>query len=416
MIKLIKRIIKKLFPRTIRLIRNRIAIHKIKGIKPTGNKTPKIVFICQSEHIWDKTKPVADEMVNRNYDVILFVVKDEVVSYKNKNIFECYGRAPVVFYEKGKLKDLKPDYVFYSRPYDVHLPEDIRSGNVVKFAKTCYIPYGYSFMNIGDVNLNIEFTKNIVFTFADNQYAADYVNSHNAYLLKRTNYCYNVGYPYFDDLKNNFEDYINQSVDCFKSLDNYNNFKLIWTPRWTTDEKIGGSNFFKYWKNILEYVTKNEDINFVFRPHPLAFMNYLQTGQITETEKDEYLKSLANTGRCVYDDNNTYLGTFFSSDAIITDVSSIIGEYLFTKKPIIFCHNQNDNCLNDITKEMFSIFYNVYSFEDIEKILNDLRNGIDPLKTKRETYIDNFEKTFDGTTERIVDIIIEDFKKNNKNN
>ena len=34
-------------------------------------------------------------------------------------------------------------------------------------------------------------------------------------------------------------------------------------------------------------------------------------------------------------------------------------------------------------KKIFSVSYNAYSFEDVEKILLDLQNGIDPLKEKR---------------------------------
>ena len=36
-----------------------------------------------------------------------------------------------------------------------------------------------------------------------------------------------------------------------------------------------------------------------------------------------------------------------------------------------------------ILKKIFSVSYNAYSFEDVEKILLDLQNGIDPLKEKR---------------------------------
>lgn len=48
---------------------------------------------------------------------------------------------------------------------------------------------------------------------------------------------------------------------------------VLWTPRWSTDPYIGGSNFFNYKDIMTRLVKQNKNILFIFRPHPLMFEN-----------------------------------------------------------------------------------------------------------------------------------------------
>lgn len=64
----------------------------------------------------------------------------------------------------------------------------------------------------------------------------------------------------------------------------------MWTPRWTTNKKLGGSNFFVYYKLLLEYAEKNDDVDLLCRPHPLMFDNFLKTGEMKIEEIDDYKK------------------------------------------------------------------------------------------------------------------------------
>ena len=81
---------------------------------------------------------------------------------------------------------------------------------------------------------------------------------------------------------------------------------------------------------------------------------------------------------------------------------------MLTKKPIIFCHNESNEILNSFAlKCCDEIFYNAYSFDDIKKYLENIKNGIDPLKEKRNKFIDNFISTQLGTNDRIEKKILE---------
>ena len=66
-------------------------------------------------------------------------------------------------FDQGKwfdLKNINPDYVFYERPYSSYLPIEYKISTVSKYAKTCYLPYGYEMMNyIFDTSLNVDFFR-----------------------------------------------------------------------------------------------------------------------------------------------------------------------------------------------------------------------------------------------------------------
>ena len=66
------------------------------------------------------------------------------------------------------LKNINPDYVFYERPYSSYLPMEYKISTVSKYAKTCYLPYGYEMMNyIFDTSLNVDFFRYLHIFFAD---------------------------------------------------------------------------------------------------------------------------------------------------------------------------------------------------------------------------------------------------------
>ena len=365
-----------------------------------------IVFLCQCQHIWDKTKSVVDRLRKKsNYNITLLIVEDEGVI--DGTIFEVFARdhkVNYVKYHKGIIKDIKPDIVFYSRPYDSYLPEELRSYKLLRKSKLIYIPYGYSLMAIGKVNLNDDFCQNISLLFADCTYAHKYFIDNFSKKNKALK-SYDIGFPYLEDLYTNKQEYL-KSGSVFKLI-NKTGTRVIWTPRWSADDKIGGSNLLKYIDKMFELFIGNKDFNFVFRPHPYALKNFVEKGLLDESKKNYYLETIKDSDNSVFDDSKEYLSTFFDSDVLITDVSSIVAEYLFTKKPVIFCHNEGQEVLNEETKKMCdTIFYNAYNFEQIKDYIVQIRRGEDPLKPKRESFIKDFIKKQKGTMDRIEEVLL----------
>ena len=308
-------------------------------------------------------------------------------------------------FDQGKwfdLKNINPDYVFYERPYSSYLPMEYKISTVSKYTKTCYLPYGYEMMNyIFDTSLNVDFFRYLHIFFADS-YVTESFNKKRAPLSHRLGLRKTIltGHPIFNAFNKA------QSEDNLFWDNDDQHFKIIWAPRWTIDTQLGGSNFLTYKDNIVDYVEKDKKRSLVFRPHPLTFKNFISLGLITSDEVDEYLRKFQNNEQLYYDQTSEYFTTFWHSDVFVGDISSIIPCYFLTGKPIIYCHTDAVDD-NDIMKKIFSVSYNAYSFEDVEKILLDLQNGIDPLKEKRLKLKDELfeDKYVKYVTQNIIKVL-----------
>ena len=103
---------------------------------------------------------------------------------------------------------------------------------------------------------------------------------------------------------------------------------------------------------------------------------------MTESEIDRYYDEWAKVG-LVYDQGD-YFGIFKNSDALITDSSSFLSEYLPTKMPVIHLISENMVAQNSISKVTSAHYYQAHDLKELEFYLNDvIINKNDPMKEKR---------------------------------
>lgn len=390
-------------------------LKKIKKMKKIKKEKIVVVFISQMSNLWTNVSRIYDLMIDdQNFDVYILSVPE----YRNENHFEAYNfhkqsnhKNNLNCFFDGKYLDLKllqPDYVFYDRPYSSYLPKQYRNNIVSRYAKTCYVPYGCEMMpSIYDTSLKVNFFKDLYLFFADINDSYEYIKKQEkislALKLRRNEL---VGHPTFTDVMMS-----EKKSNVFWS-DKSTKLKAIWAPRWTDDIRLGGSNFLKYKDKIISLFLENENMSLVFRPHPLTFSNYLEKKLITKKDLDEYLNIFNNSDDLFYDNRSEYFSTFWHSDVLIADISSIIPYYFLTGKPIILC-DTGYIFDGEIMESISACSYIAHSFEDIENVIKDLHNNIDPLKEKRLKirdelfYFDNIL----NIPSRIVNIIKSDYKK-----
>jgi len=258
-----------------------------------------------------------------------------------------------------------------------------------------------------DICLDKNFYRYVYLFFAENPYIGKasskrFKISHNFRLRKTLS----LGYPSLDTMAS--------LKDTAKGNNNFidedDKLKIVWTPRWTVDPDIGGSNFFKYKDKFVDFAKKNQNSYVLLRPHPLAFENFLNTGLMTSQELDAYKDSYKQSINASIDEEKDYLSTFWKSDVLVSDISSILVEYFMTGKPIIYCVGSSG--FNKFTSQMAQGFYWANNWEDIEGILKELSQGNDPLKKKREELKQQlFGDDFGAASSKIVGAIIEDFMK-----
>ena len=100
---------------------------------------------------------------------------------------------------------------------------------------------------------------------------------------------------------------------------------------------------------------------------------------MSKEEVELYKKTLNKMENISLDNNKDYLIGFQESDILVTDFSSLIIEYFMMGKPIIYCGNLEALPF----KELRDNVYLANQWKDVIDVLEKLKRGIDPLKSRR---------------------------------
>lgn len=385
-------------------------------LQRTKKRTPgplRVVFICQFIPAWNKAKPVYDAMAaDARFQPTLLCLPEGISDMQLQDPTDLRNETYDYYISQGypainalagenqwlSLEELAPDYVFYLRPYDFYMPPAYSSAAVARYAKVCVILYGIIItQEDADMLIKPEFFRNVTYYFAEIGYAARYNRrafpiSHLLGLRKSP--C--CGIPAMDSI-------LQEKDTPSDAWDFATGFRILWTPRWTTDKALGGSNFFTYKDWILDYVQAHPDVACLLRPHPLTFENFIKTGEMSPKEVEDYLTRCAQIPNADMDTRKEYGSAFWQSDVLISDYSGILPEYFITGKPLIFCRSNFLLKPTDFMKKMMQGWYVVDTPGELEDCLEQLRQGIDPLKPARQALIEEvFGENGDTPTEKIL--------------
>lgn len=395
-----------------------LRMNKYRKNKCVNHERIKVVFLCQIVETWNKVAYVYYKMLeNPQFDVELVCIPNRIKNSVLENAEDLSNETYDYFISKGykainalkgknewvDLRELSPDYVFFIRPYNYFMPEIYYSKNISKYAKTCCLLYAINTMQeVKKHTLNKEFFRYIDYYFAESESTMNYnIKQLRLGHILKINVSKYLGSPTLELFIKN-SDNIEHSWDFSK-----NNFRVIWTPRWCTDACLGGSNFFNYYKWLLEYAKKTPEIDFLFRPHPLTFENFLATGEMTQEEVTSFKREIEQIHNVELDTNPQYESTFSKSSVLVSDISSVMVEYFVLGKPIIFCISNMNLELEDDTKKIVEGCYVVNNREELEERIIQLKNGNDYMKEKRQKIIaEVFGNDIQNSTNNIINEII----------
>lgn len=381
-------------------------------LKRVNHEPIHVVFVCHRPAIWESLHSVYDAMKqDADFRVTIVAIPnkkqlpklnlnhEQYESEGAEEFWKTEGCLSGYNYETGEwldLKSLEPDYVFFQTPYNICRPPQYHSRVVSKYAKLCYVSYfgSYHTDEIYDECTPLDYLRDLAFFFAQNPMDDAYIK--DRFTKVGPHYCriVNTGFPRYDRI----ETYRNLPCDIWNREDT---FKMVWTPRWTTNE--GNCHFFDYKDRIVDYCKNDPGVELVFRPHPQAFREWNATGELPEAEAALYRKNFVDSNMHL-DDSSSYYPTLYSSDCLITDKSSILLDYFCTGKPIIYC-------TSDLRGETLFPFllqgmYCVGSWEEVQKVLTDLRQGIDPLQdVRRRTVQENFIRQGAPAGQKISELV-----------
>ena len=367
--------------------------------KPRKDNGPvRVAFIVQMPEIWDKESPVFEAMLkDERFDPVLLVVppydmiNDRISEYGAELDFflSRYGTDRVIKAFEGKWVDIEKlgfEYVFYQRCYETYLPERYHTVNVIKYAKTVYVPYAYHALLDPAEYYQTGFFDYLYLFFCCSD---EQKNRQNSIRYKHIE---SLGYPAFE------------MVNIVKE-DNSRK-RALWTPRWTDDPSTGGSTFIKYLKRIEGIKVNNPDTDLWIRPHPLAFQNAVKEGKLSEEEVIAFHDRMSKLG-IVMDDNEYVEDTLDSTDILITDFSSIIVFYFMSGRPIVYCADTELDYV-PVYRDIIECSYIADNWDDVDSCVRRLLDGDDPLKDRRERESDAFRKKQTNASTRILEYMVHD--------
>lgn len=366
----------------------------------------RVGFIMQLPGVWDKVQPVFEEMLSDERFVPVGIV---VPKYEGYDIgvrpFGEWGEEWEFFHnlypenvidavdEHINILDMRAlefDYVFYQRPYEVLLPQELRAQYVSQFTKICYIPYGaFGAKVFENFSLaNRAFFSCVDLYFAPSEHLGELITANYAQTDVQM-----LGYPSFDK----FFAYVEQHHPIRK------NKKILWTPRWSYDSEIGGSHFLEYKDKLIGFKQSHPNIFMMIRPHPLMKGELINKGLISKAEWDRFQEMLRQND-IVYDKEKTVDAALLDADILLTDFSTIMPMFFMLDKPIIYCPAPNIE-LNADYARLLPGMYPAESWEDIDVLLKFLSQGMDINKSKRKKIIEELSREHIGAVGRILDCL-----------
>ena len=113
------------------------------------------------------------------------------------------------------------------------------------------------------------------------------------------------------------------------------------------------------------------------------FDHFVKTGLLQRSDVDAYQAACDSRPNIRLDTEKEYLATFWNSDVLICDYSSMIIEYFVTQKPIIYLTFDEKIEYTDQMNTMLSASYIVHTEDELRAVIEDLLDGKDPLAEKR---------------------------------
>ena len=375
----------------------------------------KVIFLVSENSKWGYQSLYEELLKDEDFEplIVVYVLsgvhkgKDKTRNNleENYNFFKSRGMNVEYAYKNHKYIDLKnfnPDIVFYEQPWG--LPNKYKPQNVSKYALTCYSDYGFEFFCNSD-NYKDNFHRLLWTFFVDNELN---IKRYESYKKSNSKNCKSVGYPKLDV-------YIDKkSITHAEFWQNEEKFKIIYAPHHSFDKNgLRLATFEKTGKYILELAKKYPETTWIFKPHPQFKYSVLNNNIMTQEEIDKYYQEWKNIGK-IYEQGD-YFDIFITSNLMITDCASFLGEYMPTLNPIIRIVNSKALEMNSLGRFISQSCYEIENVRDLEKIFKYLLNNKNDKKyyvrKKIQEILFNFEEK---SSQRILKYIKQVVNNNKK--
>lgn len=390
----------------------------VRRVKANGRV--RVVFLSMNVAMWRYGEVYRRMQTDSRFEPIIVTApriiqpKDSFVREQRELVayFQSHGIQALAGYDEKldrwiNLRDLKPDIVFYTQPYDGLLSREFEYWHNLQ-SLICYAPYSFQFNKVG---WNWD---NALQNYAWRHYVSLPHHVELCHLFSRIHARNAVPAGYFYE-----EDYqkISVGLACSDSAWNFDSRKrVIWAPHHSI---VAGASFkASAFLEICDEMVRirklyRDKIVFAFKPHPMLRDNlYQYWGE----EKTEAYYADWNNAENSFLADGAFVPLFAGSDAMIHCSGSFIVDYIYTGKPVqyVYCKDRNAPDFGEIGDAALKAHYPAHEIADIEKFIEDVvLKGNDPMRKQREAVYGQYLKSPNGKTfsENVIDDILEGLGK-----
>jgi glycosyltransferase involved in cell wall biosynthesis len=395
---------------------NEKVIERIKKSVKNGNKL-KIGFLVNDNTKWngDSLKEEFDKYGNIEFKLYLTItgrdksraktaqtyLKEREFFLKiDPNLVDLYD---VKFGRRIPLSKFDNDLIFYQQPWGMkHLPRKHLGQSLA-----LNMHYGYSVYANTKKQFNMEeFHPFLWKYFSQSELHKKVHLKHNPDAKRQLVV---TGYPKLDVF------YSKQKAECkIWPSGNAAQKRVIYAPHHSMTRGTKISTFDWNYDLLFDLAKENPEIDWVYKPH--GKLKYVvERHQVMSFEAyAEYEKAWNDLKNGVVYDKGAYFDIFKTSDAMITDSGSFLGEYMLTDKPIIWLYSDDSMPLNAVGADLSRSFYKVTNREEIVDVFNEVVvKGNDWLSDVRREVIESHFSKKEMAAEKIVNYIRNHFHLHN---
>ncbi len=212
-----------------------------------------------------------------------------------------------------------------------------------------YIPYGFSTAEYNTFNFSL--INCIWKIFLETKVNVGFYLQNS--ILSENRICYS-GYPkmdFFLEDKSKFNYEWKMATPDAK--------KIIWAPHWSINGGVMYSTFQWNYEFMYEYAKAHPEISWVVKPHPNLLFSAVENKIFSSAEEfQNYLKKWNDLPNAKVETGAYYQNIFATSDGMIQDSGSFIGEYQYTHKPMIYLTRDTQK-FNELGNELMKVLYRV---------------------------------------------------------
>lgn len=381
----------------------------------------KVVFFAELGEKWDSMESVYrafKKRTNCKVDVVLtpiFRTINNNGEIKKEIIYIDYLAdlgIKNVRYDDYELSLEKPDLAFISNPYEgVTLPQ-FWPENISKETRLVFLPY-YTEMVINQETIK----RNCMFPMANFSWriiaqSNEIRELHEKYSLMKGENVLVTGLPKWDSAEKYKYNY--SFLENTVSEEWGNKLKGKKVILWNSHYNIGTSTstLLEYGEFIISIFKENKELGLIWRPHPM-------TETIIKLYMPDYLPlweqliwEVNNSSNMVIDTNKFLNEAFNCSSALLSDYSSIIPQYIFTQKPILFLSKPNADLDDSIKLINYDYLPKAMDTSGIKKFVFEIIGEIDNYKTERLNILErNYKNHNDNIGEKVVELLLSEICK-----